>query len=120
MQSSAANVAKYLEEQPDERQSVLRKLRRLCRSQLKGYHEGMEYGMPTYNRSGTVEVAFASQKQYVSLYVLKKGVLDRHRQTLSSCKIGKGCIRFPKPEKIDFKQIAALLSDVARANEEPC
>lgn len=120
MQSSAPNVAKYVSEQPLARQAILKRLRRLCREHLKGYEEGMEYGMPAYKRAGAVEVAFASQKQYVALYVLTKDVVDRHRPLLTGCSIGKGCIRFPRPGKIDFDQIAALLSSVAQSKEKPC
>lgn len=46
-----------------------------------GYEESMVYGMP-YSRDGTVEVAFASQKNDISLYVLKQEVFDNHRQAL--------------------------------------
>ncbi len=120
MQSKAPNVTAYLAEIPEERRAVVAKLRALCRRSLEGYQEGMEYGMPTYKRQGAVEVAFASQKQYVSLYVLKKDVLDRHRSALKSCRIGKGCIRFPRPDQMDFSLVEALLRDVAQAKSEPC
>ena len=120
MISKAADVATYIAEAPEDRHAALKKLRSLCRRRLKGYEEGMDYGMPAYKRGGHVEVTFASQKQCVSLYVLKKDVVDRHRPALTACKIGKGCIRFPRPEKIPFDQIARLLRDVAEAKEEPC
>src|SRR5450755_2897316 len=99
MQSKAADVASYLEQVPDDRRSALAKLRQSCQRFLRGYEETMEYGMPVYKRNGVAEVAFASQKQYVSLYVLKKDVLDRHRKALKGCGIGKGRIRFPKADR---------------------
>lgn len=37
----------------------------------------MEYGMPAYKRNGAVQVAFANQKQYISLYALKGEVVER-------------------------------------------
>jgi uncharacterized protein YdhG (YjbR/CyaY superfamily) len=80
----------------------------------------MEYGVPAYKRNGVVEVAFASQKQYISLYVLKKDVLDRHRKALAGCSMGKGCIRFPKADRIDFTIVTALLRDTAKSKSTPC
>jgi hypothetical protein len=49
----------------------------------QGYEECLEYGMPVYKKDGTVEIAFASQKQYISLYVLKKEVVDEFRSALA-------------------------------------
>jgi len=82
MRSTAANVSTYIEEQPDRWQSALRKLRALCRRELKGYKEGMAYGMPSYSRDGRTEIGFGSQARYLSLYVLKQPVLDAHRAEL--------------------------------------
>ena len=120
MQSKARDVAGYLESLPDERRIALEKLRESCRQFLQGYEECMEYGMPAYKRGGVVEVAFASQKQYISLYMLKKDVVDRHRGALAGCRIGKGCIRFSKPDRIDFTVVSRLLQDMAKSKSAPC
>ncbi len=66
MQSEAKDVTAYLEEVPEKRREGLTELRRLCREILSDYEEGMFYGMPSYKKNGTVDVAFASQKQYIS------------------------------------------------------
>jgi len=120
MQSKAPNVEGYMRELPSERKVPLERLRRLCLEALDGYQECMEYGMPAYRRDGNIEVAFASQKQHISLYVLKQDVVDRHRQALGECSIGKGCIRFRKAGCIDFEAVRCLLQDVARSKSEPC
>ena len=120
MQSKAPDVSTYLQERPGDRRVTLERLRQLCLEFLKGYEECMAYGMPAYKRDGAPEVAFASQKQYVSLYVMKKDVVERHRKALSGCEIGKGCIRFRDPEKIDFAAVADLLRDTAKSNTKPC
>src|SRR5829696_6380888 len=101
MQSTANTVDEYLETVPPERHTALRKLRQLCRTTLPGYEEGMEYGMPSYSKNGTVEIGFNSQKNYISFYVLKKEVLDRYRDQLKD--VGKGCIRYRRPDQIDFE-----------------
>ena len=68
----------------------------------------MEYGMPGYKRNGSLELSFASQKQYIAIYA-KPELAQEFREELSAASIGKSCIRFTKPEQIDFKVIAKLL-----------
>jgi len=95
-------------------------LRNLCVSLLRGYEETIEYGMPCYKRNGTAEVAWASQKSYISLYIMKKAVLDAHRSELVTASIGKGCIRFSKPEKLDFAIIEKLLVGTRESADVVC
>jgi uncharacterized protein YdhG (YjbR/CyaY superfamily) len=120
MQSTATDVTTYLQQVPEARRPSLERLRNLCRKTLIGYEEGMDYGLPSYKRNGTVEVAFASQKNYISLYVLKQAVVDAHRAALSGANIGKGCIRFPKPEKLDLTVVESLLVATRESKEAPC
>ena len=116
----ASNVQAYLAAVPEVRKPPLEKLRSLCRRHLKGYEECGEYGMPCYKRNGAAEVAFASQKQYVSFYVMKKHVVDEFRAALPASKIGKGCIRFTKPEQIDFEVVGQILKRTAESGGDPC
>jgi len=111
MQSTAKNVNEYLNEVPAERKAVLTKLRELCRASLTEFEEKMMYGMPVYVRNGEPEVSFASQKNFIALYILKKDVMDSHRNLLKvkGVSMGKGCIRYSKPEKIDFKVVEMML-----------
>lgn len=110
MQSKARDVATYIEETPPDRQQALRKLWRLCRRVLKGFEEGMAYGGPGYSRKGAVEVGFASQKHYISLYILRQDALDPQRPFLTGLSVGKGCIRYPRPERIDFAVVEKMLA----------
>ena len=111
MQSTATNVTAYLGEVPAERKTALTKLRNLCRTTLKGFEESMLYGGPCYSRDGEVEVGFASQKHFIGLYILRLDVMDAHRDQLKvkGVSLGKGCIRYSKPEKIDFKVVEMML-----------
>ena len=120
MQSAATNIADYLAEVPASRRDALTTLRDLCVESLVGYEESMAYGAPCYKKNGIVEVAFASQKNYIAIYVLKKGVVDAFRQQLTGASIGKGCIRYSKPEKLDFKVIKMLLVATRESKETPC
>ena len=119
MQSDAKKVDEYLTEVPEARRQALERLRQLCQDTLNGYEESMEYGMPSYKVPGSeVEVAFASQKNYISLYVLKEAVLNEFRPALAGLNLGKGCVRYTQPEKIDFEVIEQLLA-ASRDSDSP-
>ena len=120
MQSNAINVATYLNEVPDARRELLIKLRNLCLKTLIGYEESMDYGMPSYKKNDKVEVSFASQKNHISLYVLKKGIVDAYRADIVGASIGKSCIRYAKPEKLDLSVIERLLVASRDAEETAC
>jgi uncharacterized protein YdhG (YjbR/CyaY superfamily) len=111
MQSTAKTVAAYLDEVPADRMAALAKLRDLCSRLLKGYEESMQYGGPGYSRNDQVEVGFASQKNFIGLYILKTDVMNAHRDWLKvkGVSLGKGCIRYSKPEKIDFQVVEMML-----------
>jgi len=71
----------------------------------------MQYGMPPYKRPDSEsEVYFAIQKKYIAVYILRKDTLDKYRKELTTKDIGKGCIRYSKPEKIDFYIIEKMLN----------
>ncbi|MEW1550275.1 iron chaperone [Streptomyces tsukubensis] len=111
VQSAASDVDGYLAGVPEERRAVLTELRRLCRAELVGFDEVMAYGMPAYERDGTAEIAFASQKQYISFYLLRGDVREAFGERLAGQDMGKGCLRFRRPERVDF----GLLRDLLRA-----
>ena len=116
MQSKAKTVPAYLKEVPAERRDALKKLRDLCRATLTGFEESMVYGGPGYSRNGVVEVGFASQKNFIALYILRTDVMKTHNHLLNGKGVshGKGCIRYSKPERIDFKVVEQML----RATQE--
>lgn len=120
VQSSAADVDTYLDELPDGRRDVLTGLRRLCQAELKGFGEVMAYGMPAYARDGTVEIAFASQKQYTSFYLMRSDVREAFEERLAGQDMGKGCLRFRRPESVDFELVRDLLRATAAAPGEVC
>jgi uncharacterized protein YdhG (YjbR/CyaY superfamily) len=109
MKSLASTVSRYIAEVPAARRPVIKKLRTLCKQNLIGYQECIDYGMPCYKRDGVVEVSFASQKNYIALYVQKGAVVEAFRDQLPAASIGKSCIRFANPDKIDFHILKQLL-----------
>lgn len=120
MQSQAKDVSTYLQEVPEDRQAVLAALRQLCLELLPNHQESMQYGMPCYQKDSVVEVTFASQKNYIALYILKQEVMNAHKNRLVGISLGKGCIRYSKPAKIDFTVVRDLLVDTAQSENEIC
>jgi uncharacterized protein YdhG (YjbR/CyaY superfamily) len=131
MQSSAKTVPAYLKKVPtEERKAALKQLRDLCRLTLTGFKESMSYGMPGYSRTGVVvpcwddKVGFASQKNFIALYTLcvRTDVMNAHRYLLNipGVTLGKGCIRYSKPEKIDFKVGEKMLKATVESAGEVC
>ena len=96
---------------------VLTEIRDACRRMLAGFAESMSYGMPADSRDGTAEIAWASQKRYISLYVMRADVLNVHRGQLSGLDAGKGCIRYRSPAAVDFTVIHSMLTAVAASRD---
>ena len=115
-----ATVDEYMESVSADRKVAMGELRKLCRKILKGYEEKICYGVPTYSRNGKPEVAFGSKKQYISFYILKKRVVEDHREQLAGLPVGKGCIRYRKPVDMDFGVIGSMLNATVLSPEEPC
>jgi len=103
VKSAAGTVAGYLDEQAGDWKPTLRKLRAACRRELAGFTEEMRYGMPSYCRDGVVEVSF-----------------DAHRAELAGLSLGKGCIRYRRPDQIDWDVVAALLADTRTTAGDIC
>jgi uncharacterized protein YdhG (YjbR/CyaY superfamily) len=122
MQSTAKDVTAYLEEVPAERKVALEQLRKLCLVTLKGFEESMLYGNPAYSRNGVVEIGFASQKHFIGLYILRTDVMKSHLDLLKvkGVSFGKGCIRYSKPEKIDFKVVESMLKATIKSTGAVC
>ncbi len=122
MQSQAKDVTAYLNEVPAERRTALEELRRLCLATLIGFEESMMYGGPCYSRKGVAEVGFASQKHFIGLYILRTDVMKTHADLLKikGVSLGKGCIRYSKPEKIDFAVVKSMLKATVESAGEVC
>jgi uncharacterized protein YdhG (YjbR/CyaY superfamily) len=117
VQADAQTVPEYISLQPQLWRPTLTRLRRECRSRLRGLTETVRYGMPGYARDGTVEVGFALQRRYLALYVLNKTALDAHRRELTGLSAGKGCVRFARPDQLEWDVVGAILTDAAAGGE---
>jgi uncharacterized protein YdhG (YjbR/CyaY superfamily) len=120
MQSAAKDVDAYLGEVPEDRRAIVEWLISTCRQELSDFVEDMSYGMPSYSRDGGVEIAFASQKGYLSLYVLRQDVRLQHATELDALKAGKSCVRFHRPDQLDKELVISLLRSTASTPGQVC
>ncbi|RKT86645.1 Uncharacterized conserved protein YdhG, YjbR/CyaY-like superfamily, DUF1801 family [Saccharopolyspora antimicrobica] len=118
--SSARDVDEYLAAVPAARRDALTRLRELCRAELSGFDEVMNYGMPAYQRDGAAEIAFAGQKRYISFYLLRTDVRDVFAERLAGHDMGKSCLRFRKVDSIDFDLVRDLLKATAATRGPVC
>jgi len=120
MISEAPTVTEYLTTVPEKRLEALKRLRALCCSVLSDYEESMRYKMPSYAKNGVVEVAFNSQKQHISFYILKHDVMLSNKEGLKGLNHGKGCIRYGSTKKMDFDFIQKLLEETRDSDSAVC
>lgn len=116
---SAETVDDYIAQAPEERRHMLERLRDECRDRLAGFEEGIDYRMPSYRRDGVVELCFASQSRYISLYV-EPDVLDAHRDRLAGLNLGKSCVRYRDPDDVDWDVVASMLDATAATRGPVC
>lgn len=128
MQSPEATVEAYLASLPEARRREMELLRQLVLQHLpKGYEEGMQYGMisyhvpiavypHTYNGKPLGYIAMASQKNYISLYLMSMyGEGEQHfrteyKKTGKKLNMGKSCVRFRKYDELPAKLIAQVVA----------
>jgi len=120
VQSEAATVDAYLAELPPDRREALTAIREVCRAELPGFTEVMDYGMPAYERDGVTEIAYAAQKRYLSFYLMRRDVREAFEDRLADQDMGKGCLRFSTPKKVDLTLIRDLTRATAAAEGPVC
>ncbi len=141
MQSKATTVAAYLASLPADRRAAISAVRDVILKNLdKGYKEGMQYGMIGYcvphsaypagyhcdPRQPLPFAGLASQKQYMSLYLmgvycgcedgkeseLARWFRDAWTRTGKKLDMGKACIRFKKIENVPLEVVGEAIRRV--------
>ncbi len=132
MQSKATTVEQYLAELPADRREALQAVRTAILENLpEGYEEGMQYGMIGYFVPHSVYppgyhcdpkqplpfVALASQKNYMSIYLMFDEEFEtwfRKAWTKTGKKLdrGKSCVRFKKIDDVPLKVIGQAIKRV--------
>ena len=132
MKIKADSISEYLENIPNERRAVMKKLIKTIGENLpKEFKEQLGYGMPSwvvphelypdgYHCSPELPLPFmsvASQKNFIALYhmgiyanpeLLSWFVSEYPKHCKRKLDMGKSCIRFKKIEEIPFELIAEL------------
>ncbi len=115
IQSSAPTVDAFLADVEPDRLDAIRRIREECRVRLTGWEERMQWGMPGYGPpDGDALISFNNQKGYISLYI-GKSTIDAHKASVKNAGFGKGCIRYPNPDRIDFALLGTMLTEAFRA-----
>jgi hypothetical protein len=55
----------------------------------------------------------------ISVYV-NANVLKANQAALKGLELGKGCVRYPSPSRIDWNVLGKLLEDAARTRRATC
>lgn len=136
MQSTARTVDEYINSLPEDRKQAVARLRELIKEHLQpGFEEGMQYGMigyyvplaefpDTYNGQPLSYIGLASQKNYMSLYLLQVyGNKDyetkfkaAYAKSGKKLDMGKSCLRFKKLEDLPLDVVAEAV-DLMSARE---
>ncbi len=118
--------AQYLASLPEPRRTALTALHKAIRKAAPSLKPGLVYGMIGYGsyhyryasgREGDWPVvAFASQKQYISLYICLcdgSGYLpEKNKARLGKVSVGKSCIRFKRLEDLNLPVALELVKKV--------
>jgi uncharacterized protein YdhG (YjbR/CyaY superfamily) len=134
MPTKAATVKEYIDNLPDERKKVIKKLRSIIKKNLpKGFKETISYGMigyviphsiypDGYHCSPELPLPFmslASQKNFIAVYhmgiyadpkLMKWFTTEYPKYVSTKLDMGKSCIRLKKMETVPYELIGELSS----------
>jgi uncharacterized protein YdhG (YjbR/CyaY superfamily) len=109
-------VDTYINALAETRKSSLQQLRQIILETIPDVEESIQYKMPYYTYNGML-CAFASQKNYMSFYLLDGEIVEKYRYLLEGLSVGKGCIRFKDISQLPESTIRSMLREAALANE---
>ena len=126
----AATPGEYIEALEEPRRSDIRELHELIVSTAPALEPHLASGMLAYGsyhyryasgREGDAPpIALASQKRYISLYVLAADggeyVAERFKDRLPKADIGRSCVRFRRLADLDREALAQLIREGAQAH----
>ena len=128
--SEATTVEQYLNELAPDRREAIEAVRSVVLDSLpEGYDESMNWGMisweiplerypKTYNKQPLMYAALASQKNYMSLYLMCVYTHDgtqteferRFKESGKKLNMGKSCVRFKKVDDLPMDLIAETIA----------
>lgn len=115
---AAENPAAYLAAVPPERRPHLEKLRALIKKSVPAASESIVWGMIGFTIGERPFAALASQKNYLSLYLMdlyvQPGLREKHAEALSTLQMGKSCINFQSVDELPLTAIGAILREAPK------
>ena len=128
--SKAATAEEYLAELPEDRRAALAAVRKVILDHLpEGCEETMQYGMigyviplerypTTYNGQPLTYAALASQKNYMSLYLMniysdpetERWFVEQYEASSKKLDMGKSCVRFRKLDDLPMDLIGQAIA----------
>ena len=131
--SSAATVEEYLDELAPDRREQIEAMREVVLENLPdGYEEAMNWGMisweiplerypKTYNKQPLMYAALASQKNYMSLYLMcvyahegRHAEFERRfKASGKKLNMGKSCVRFKSVDDLPMDLIAETIASTS-------
>ena len=128
--TKAPTVDEYLAELPPDRRAAIAAVRKVILDHLPdGHEEAMQYGMiayviplekypATYNRQPLAYAALASQKNYMSLYLMniysnkeaEQWFIEQYRDSGKKLNMGKSCVRFKRLEDLPVHVIGSAIA----------
>jgi uncharacterized protein YdhG (YjbR/CyaY superfamily) len=113
MKIEAKDAKGYVAAIPAERRPHVEKLRALVKKAVPRATEGIQYGMLGYAIDGRPFAAIASQKNYLSLYLMdlytQPALKKKHEKALAKLDMGKSCIKFSSVDELPLATIEAIL-----------
>jgi hypothetical protein len=133
MKSDATSIDDYLAGLPADRRAALSTVREVILKNLpQGYRETMawgmiSYGIPldrypnTYNKQPLALAALASQKNYISLYLMtvygsrevEKWFKERYQASGKKLDMGKSCVHFRKADDLPLDLVGEVIGRVS-------
>lgn len=132
MRSDASTVSEYLAQLPEERRAAIAAVRNVVLAHLPpGYEEAMNWGMityqvplatypDTYNGQPLMYAALASQKSYMSLYLMgiyadeqtRQAFEAAYRATGKRMDVGKSCVRFRNLQDLPLELVGESIASL--------
>ena len=129
-QSNAETVEEYLAELAPDRAEALAVVRKVILDNLPdGYREVMQYGMigyvipletypVTYNKQALCYAALASQKNYMSLYLMnvygdpetERWFVEGYKAQGKKLNMGKSCVRFKNLDDLPLDLVGQAIA----------
>ena len=135
VKSAAVTVEEYLDELASPRREAVAALRQVILDHLpEGYEEAMEFGMigyvvplktypDTYNKRPLMYAALASQKNYMSLYLMnvygdretEAWFTERFKASGKKLDMGKSCVHFKSLDDLPLELIGDAIARTSDA-----